>query len=650
MRAVVDAAQAAPVDVAVDLSRRQRAVPQQLLDRPQVGASLEQVGRERVPQAVRVRKQPPEHARVEPAPAGGEEKSVLGAAREQRAGVAQVQAQPVGGLFAERHRAFLASLPADSDELLLEVDIGKIEIDRLSAPEAGGVDELDEGSIPKPERVVALETLEGRLDLGRFRRVRQPSGPSGARDVGHPAGAQGETQERSNGGQLTRDRRRCESAGSAAGPGRAELGGVGGEYLHFDLVEPCSAAAQPGVELLDVHAVRAPRRVGESRTGKESLDRGLCVHGVELFAPHARLPSSKTARVRRPMILLAAAAACLVVPSGGPPGSNGRVEAFPHAGSIRVPAGFRAEVYASGLRKPTAIAFSPGGRLYVTEEGGQITMARPRSRAPAVVARGFHTPLGLAWLGQTLYVSAQGTLWRLAGGRRTALVAGLPFRLHQQDNVVVGRDGRLYFGSGSTCNACKEGSRLSAAVLSVRPDGKGLRVVSSGLRNPFGLAVQPGTGHIFASVNGRDDLGKGEPAEAVVEIRAGRFFGWPRCWPSAARLRLAGRCTGTSRPAAYLEPHSSADGMAFYDGGAFPPSYRGNLFVAEWGTYFGHRFGRRLVRVRLDPAGRGARARVSVFASGFDHPLAVAVDRLGALLVADHGRGVIYRIQASGRP
>lgn len=352
--------------------------------------------------------------------------------------------------------------------------------------------------------------------------------------------------------------------------------------------------------------------------------------------------------MRRSTFLLVATLACLAVPSGGAPGSNGRLDAFPQATSIRVPRGFRAQVYASGLHRPTAIAFSPGGRLYVTEESGQVVMARPRSHAPAVVARGFRTPLGLAWLGRTLIVSAQGTLWRLAGGRRTALVAGLPFGLHQQDNVVVGRDGRLYFGSGSTCNACKEPSRLSAAVLSVRPDGRGLRVVSSGLRNPFGLAIQPGTRRLFASVNGRDDLGKREPAEAVVEIRPGRFFGWPRCWPSAASLRLAGRCTGTSRPAAYLEPHSSADGMAFYDGGAFPPPYRGNLFVAEWGTYFGHGFGRRLVRVRLDPAGDGARARVSVFASGFDHPLAVAVDRLGALLVADYGRGIIYRIQASG--
>ena len=94
-------------------------------------------------------------------------------------------------------------------------------------------------------------------------------------------------------------------------------------------------------------------------------------------------------------------------------------------------------------------------------------------------------------------------------------------------------------------------------------------------------------------------------------------------------------------PVAYLEPHASADGLAFYTGRSFPASYRGNLFVAEWGQYLDHRFGRRVVRVQLRP---GRHARVTSFASGFAHPLALLVDHSGALLVADWGRGVVYRI------
>lgn len=312
------------------------------------------------------------------------------------------------------------------------------------------------------------------------------------------------------------------------------------------------------------------------------------------------------------------------------------------ADAVRVPAGFRVEVYARGLERPTALAWGPGGSLYATEEGGAVVRVKPRK----VIARGFATPLGLAWGdGGALFVSARGTLWRVAGGTRRALVRNLPYGRHQQDNVVL-HAGRLYFGSGSTCDVCREKSRYSATVLSVRPRGGDLRIVSSGLRNPFGLAVDPDTGRLYASVNERDELGPGEPAETVVEIRPGRRFGWPSCRPSYARKRLVGSCRGVTPPLAYLEPHSSADGLTVYRGDSFPHRYRGNLFVTEWGEYLAHRHGRKLTRVVLH-AGRPA--DVSTFATGFDHPIAVTVDPEGAVLVADYGRGVIYRIQARGK-
>ena len=323
---------------------------------------------------------------------------------------------------------------------------------------------------------------------------------------------------------------------------------------------------------------------------------------------------------------------------------------------IQVPAGFRVETFARGLTQPTAMAYGPDGRIYVTESAGKLVAIRRGTRRPAILVRGLRTPLGLAWHGSKLFVSEQGRLERfgLSGARlggRHVVVKGLPFGEHQQDNVVLGPDGRLYWGSGSTCDACRERSPRSAAVLSLRPDGSDLRVVARGLRNPYGLAFQPRTGRLYASVNGQDELGSDadpEPAEMAVVIRRGGFYGWPRCWPNARTLRLSGSCSGVRRPAAYLEPHSSADGIAFYTGHSFPGSYRGDLFVAEWGQYLSNRFGRRIVRVSLRPDG-SARS-VTSFASGFAHPLALLVDHRGGLLVADWGRGVVYRIQARGRP
>lgn len=301
------------------------------------------------------------------------------------------------------------------------------------------------------------------------------------------------------------------------------------------------------------------------------------------------------------------------------------------ADGVRVPPGYRASVVARGLTHPTALAWGPRGRLYATEDVGRLVVVRG-GRAHVVV-RGLTVPLGLVFRGNAVYVSESGKLERLrlsSAGRvveRRALVSHLPYGLHQQDNVVV-HDRRLYFGSGSTCDACRERDPRSAAILSTRLDGSDLRVVAHGLRNPYGLTVQPGTGRLYATVNGQDKLGLDEPAEMVVRVRAGAGYGWPRCWPSFARRRMVGSCAGVTRPVAYLEPHSSADGVAFW---------RGALYVAEWGEYYSTRAGRRVVRIDL---GSG---RVTTFADGFDHPLALLPSR-GGLLVADWGRGTIVRI------
>ena len=337
--------------------------------------------------------------------------------------------------------------------------------------------------------------------------------------------------------------------------------------------------------------------------------------------------------MRRPLLPALAVSVAVLGAVDGPAAPT--VAALGAAGAITVPGGFATEVYATGLRRPTALAFGPDGVLYATQESGEIVRVGGGSSRPRVVARGFRTPLGLVWRGRTLFVSAQGALFRLAlrgqtlTGRR-AIVSGLPFGRHQQNSVALGGDGRLYLGSGSTCDACRERDPRSATILSVRPDGSGLRVFARGLRNPFGLAFHRRTGRLYVSVNNRDDLGVWEPAEAIVVARRGADFGWPGCWPSWRDRRLRGACAGVARPLAYLEPHSSPNGLAFWGD---------RLYVAAWGQYLSRRFGREVVQVHP------ANGRVRRFAAGFEHPLALAVDARGGLLVADWGRGAVYRIR-----
>jgi glucose/arabinose dehydrogenase len=308
-----------------------------------------------------------------------------------------------------------------------------------------------------------------------------------------------------------------------------------------------------------------------------------------------------------------------------------------------VPTGFHATVYASGLSSITALAFGPDGRLYVASGDGTIR-AVGRS-GTTLIAGGFTAPLGLAWHKHVLYVSSTGQIAALTPSKgyrsftRRVIVTGIPTGRHQNDSIAFA-GGWMYVGVGSTCNACLESNPRSASIMRFHPDGSHAQVYAHGLRNPYGLAVRPATGRLYATDNGRDDFGNSVPDELNL-IRAGGRYGWPDCW---GRNGGSG-CAGTIAPVALFEPHSSADGLTFYTGKSFPTAYRGDAFVAEWGDSVNNLgTGQIVKRVHFV----GSRATVSTFATGFSHPLAVAIGPSGALLVGDYGTGIIWRITWTG--
>ena len=310
---------------------------------------------------------------------------------------------------------------------------------------------------------------------------------------------------------------------------------------------------------------------------------------------------------------------------------------------LSLPRGFHASVYASGLANPTAMAVGPDRRLYVAQENGVIVAVG--SNGPVAVASGFSTPLGLAWNGRTLYVSSTGAVSTLSptsgyrSFRRKVIVSGLPTGKHQNDGLTF-RNGWMYVGVGSTCNACSEVDPRSATIMRFHYDGSHGQIYARGLRNPYGLAIRPGTGDLYATDNGRDDYGDSVPDELNRIVQGGRY-GWPSCWGKGG----GSGCGGTVAPVALFEPHSSADGLVFYSGRTFPRQYQGDAFVAEWGDSVNNLgTGQRVKRVHF----AGSRVTVSDFATGMSHPLAVAVAPDGSLLVADWGTGTVWRIQANG--
>ena len=164
-------------------------MPEQLLDRPQVGAPLEQMGCVRVSEAVRVREEPPERARVESSAAHGDEHGVARPACERRPPVAQPEPEAPRRFLAEWHEPFLAALAADVELLAVEVDVRQVQPDGLGGAKPARVDELEEGGVAQLDRVAAGDTVDGSLDVLELERLREAPDSSGRQGrVGTRAG------------------------------------------------------------------------------------------------------------------------------------------------------------------------------------------------------------------------------------------------------------------------------------------------------------------------------------------------------------------------------------------------------------------------------------------------------------------------------
>jgi len=330
-------------------------------------------------------------------------------------------------------------------------------------------------------------------------------------------------------------------------------------------------------------------------------------------------------------------------PTPFPPPPN-----LPAAGGINVVAGFSPYVYARGLGTITAMAFGPDGRLYVVNSGGALLVVPSPGASPQVLVSGLPIALGLAWRDNSVFLSVRGSVrayqlnnGALAGGG--AVVRGLPTGRHQNDWILPMPNGDYLLGVGSTCDVCNESDSRSAAVLRFHSDWSYAGVVVRGSRNPYGLALRQTTGDAYVTINGQDNLGS-QPADHLLRVADGEDAGWPRCWPAYPDGSLQGNCSGVTPPVAVFTPHSSADGIVFYEATEFGVDYAENAFVTEWGANVGGPTGRRVERVVFSGSGANEHGQVSDFATGFSHPLAIMVAPDGGLLVGDYGTGQIIEI------
>jgi glucose/arabinose dehydrogenase len=384
-------------------------------------------------------------------------------------------------------------------------------------------------------------------------------------------------------------------------------------------------------------------------------------------------------------------------PGATPSSSNpSRVLTRPASVVPRVPAGFKVELFASGLSGPRIIRTAPNGDVFVVETAqGRIRILRSADGAskPAtneIYATGLSHPFGIAFFPggdnpQWLYVANTDSVVRFAyrsgdlkpSAKPETIVGSLPhgYGHSTRDIVFTPDDKRMLVSVGSAGNAGEglgkppEGwiserplgaawgaETDRAAVLAFDPDGKNRKLFATGIRNCVGLAIQPGTGTPWCSTNERDGRGDNLVPDYVTRVREGAFYGWPWFYiggnedPAHAGVRpdLKDKVT---IPDVLLQAHSASLGLTFYTGSNFPAEYRGDAFAAEHGSWNrSRRTGYKVVRIRLKdgvPTGE-YEDFVTGFVAGdnevWGRPVGVTVARDGALLVSEDGNGTIWRI------
>ncbi|WP_084605599.1 PQQ-dependent sugar dehydrogenase [Psychromonas aquimarina] len=339
---------------------------------------------------------------------------------------------------------------------------------------------------------------------------------------------------------------------------------------------------------------------------------------------------------------------------------------------IQLPQGFSIEVYVDNINNARQMALGGRGTLFVgSRRAGKVyavTDSNHDNHADSVIeiASGLYLPSGVAFYQGDLYVAEVNKIWRYADiefdlpavPEPELVYDKLPDKFHHGWKFIAfGPDKQLYIPIGAPCNICISDPPF-ASIIKVDLQTKLSTVVAKGVRNSVGFDFHPQTGELWFTDNGRDMMGDNLPDDELNHVsQPGQHFGFPYVHSEKILDPYYGhghKPQDYRKPALKLGAHVAALGMEFYSGSQFPAEYRGNIFIAEHGSWNrSSKVGYRVVRVILD----GSKVVDSqVFASGWlqgekswGRPAAVLTMPDGSLLVSDDAADVIYRISYHGK-
>ncbi len=368
------------------------------------------------------------------------------------------------------------------------------------------------------------------------------------------------------------------------------------------------------------------------------------------------------------------------------------------------PAGFKVNLFADSLDSPRNIYVAPNGDIFVSQANTELSAVMRlgahlvgigksqkygKSANSVILLRdtngdgipdlrtvflsGLNQPYGILVIGNSFYVAntdgvlkypyTTGQTRMTASGKKILNLPAGGYNNHWTRNIKANADGtKIFVAVGSGSNVAEHGidnEIRRADILEINPDGSGERVYASGLRNPAGIAVQPGIGVLYASVNERDELGDELVPDYFTSVKENGFYGWPYAYFGPhPDPRLKGQrpdlVKKTIMPDVSLGAHTASLGLAFYNGKSFPDKYINGAFIGQHGSW--NRSILAGYKVVFVPFVNNKPGKPEDFLTGFIHdaanrevygrPVGVAVAADGSLLVADDTSNKIWRISA----
>ncbi|TCB69513.1 sorbosone dehydrogenase family protein [Acinetobacter sp. ANC 4216] len=379
------------------------------------------------------------------------------------------------------------------------------------------------------------------------------------------------------------------------------------------------------------------------------------------------------------------------------------------AGTMPTPApGLKVQAFAKELEHPRWLYVLPNGDVLVAETDAppkpddskgfrskimKLLMKRAGSSHPSanrirllrdsngdgvaeqktVFLQNLNSPFGMALVGNTLYVANTDALMRFpyqknatqitAGGSKVLDLPGGPLNHHWTKNVIANFAGsKLYITVGSNSNVAENGLDQEAGRALIMEfdiaSGKA-RPFATGLRNPNGMDWQPQSGMLWTVVNERDEIGNDLVPDYLTSVQDGAFYGWPYSYygqhvDTRVKPQNPELVARAIKPDYALGNHTASLGLTFYTA-QLMPQYRSGALIGQHGSW--NRKPHSGYKVIFVPFQNGQPSgQPQDVLTGFlndqgeaqGRPVGVAVDRSGAILVADDVGNMIWRVSPIG--